>query len=404
MWLNALTVYQLTLANPSSWEEAFKGRPTEDPGVGQRSHVGFAHLQDTDSFTDEHGDHIAFQAVLSERVLPKESVDREVRRRMRPDDLSDEGKVKKAWADVAQELLPGAPVRERPIPAVYEQSTERLYVFGASKLADDVVLRAMREVLGSVHAVPIYPRNPVGPQLTSWMKEGSAPTPFLLGRTAELLAKTDAKGKSVFRNRDLAIAEIRQHLNAGDEVGRLALLWDGKVELSINAKGEIRSVGPPECKMKPHQAFDSWPDIMESLPSIFTDLMVALGGAKDESDHENVVLKPARVGILVTGTPDDHTQLVRALDKFKDARPIGMVVMPAFGEPLMRRTYHWARSNNIESMVIKPEVEDLDAYVKGMLSAKPHGILVWGNCERVQALTQAAQAKKVPVVHLDRRA
>lgn len=403
MWLNALSVYQLSLAEPATWGEAFKTCPAEDPGVGMRSHVGFAYLEATESFIDGHGDYVAFQAMLSERVLPKESVDREVRRRMRPDDLADEGKVKTAWAEVEGELLPRSPVRERPIPAVYDRSTAFLYVFGTAKLADDVVLRAMRQVLGSVHAIPVLPRNEVGPQLTAWMKDGRAPTPFLLGRTAELIAKTDAKGKSVFRNRDLAIAEIRQHLKAGDEVGRLALLWDGKVELSLNSKGEIRAVGPPECKMKAHQAFDSWPDIMESLPSLFANLMTALGGAKDDADREKVVLKPARVAILASGEAGDHETLFKALDRFKEARSIGEVVVPAFAEPLMRRAYQWARDREIKATVITAESEALDDYVKGMMKTRPHGILVWGNCERVRALTAAAAAKQVPVVQLDRR-
>jgi len=116
MWLNALSVYQLNLAEPATWGEAFKTCPAEDPGVGMRSHVGFAYLDATESFIDGHGDYVAFQAILSERVLPKESVDREVRRRMRPDDLADEGKVKTAWAEVEGEPLSCSGERPSSLP------------------------------------------------------------------------------------------------------------------------------------------------------------------------------------------------------------------------------------------------------------------------------------------------
>lgn len=404
MWISALSVYELQFADPTQWAEAFAERPSDDPAIGLRKQLGFATMEFSGSYVDVVGQFYAFNAVLTERVLPKEAIEREVRRRMPANDQGDEEKVRSSWVQVEADLLANAPVRERRVPAVYDASSCRLYVFGTSSQAEDCVLRAMRDVLGTVHASPVVPREPVGAAMTRWMKEGAAPTPLLLGRSVELESEDETGGKAAFRNRDISINEIRQHIENGDTVCRLSLLWNGQLEFSLNARGEIKQIGPPDCKAKPQHMFDSdWVGMMDKAPQFFSDVIGLLGGSLVGGEAMRVQERAVVFGVLATGKEQDVGPLVSAMDKIAADRNISEMIIPGLPEPLMRRVYsYWANGKGTKVVLIKPAPDDPAELAKAILKNKPKVLMLWGACPRIEAIAAAAaQAKKVEVMRLE---
>jgi len=404
MWINALSAFAIEFAEPLTWEAAFATCPAMEPAVGQREHIGFALLEESGSYVDSVKSCYAFQVVVTERVLPKEAIEREIRKRAPANKAGDgEGSDDRAsWDQVEAELLARAPVRERRITAVYDHSegSERLFVFGASKLAEDYVLRVMRDVLGSVIAKPIVPHDSVSALMTRWVKEGAAPTPLLLGRSAEFQSEKETSGKAVFRNRDLSDKAIRKHIEDGDTVIKLGLLWNGELEFTLTAKGEIKSIAPPECKMKPHHIMGVWPEVMEKLPRLLADVMELLGGQMRLEVKE----RPIRVAILTTGPKEERPDLMAALNSIASKRNITEVVLPAIDDDLQRRVYGWAHAHDIEIVLVRPASDDTSELAHEILKHKPKAALLWGACERVVALNEAAAAHKVPVLQMDRAA
>lgn len=402
MWIPALSAYTLQFIETNAWPEAFAQLPARDPAPGLRTHVGFQHLAEVDAYVDAVGDHHAFVVVVSERVLPKESVDREVRRRALPTEGVSEKEAKASWAEVEGEMLSSAPVREKLIPVVYDDSTRTLYVFASAGHAEKFVHHAMREALGTLMARPVKPRGQVGSLMTQWMREGKAPAPLQLGHTAQLMSAED-DGKSVFKNRDLSVNEVLQHLEAGDVVERLHMSYGSALEFTLRSNGEIKAIAPPDCKMKPQQVFNIWPDVMAVLPGFFADMMEALGGAATTEELKKVDERPARVAILAAGGEGDILRLVHSMDGVLAKRKIGEVVIPALAEPLMRRVYAWAKHHGITINLIEPAPAAAKELSAAILKAKPKGVLVWGGDARVEQLIVAATAKKLPVVRLEPR-
>lgn len=402
MWIPALSTYTLQFINTDLWREAFAQHPAADPGIGLRTHVGFQYLEESDGYVDTINDHHAFVVVVSERVLPKEAVDREVRRRGLASDGTAEKDAKSSWAGVEGEMLSNAPVREKLIPVVYDDATCTLYVFASASHAEKFVHQALRNALGTLMARPVTPRGDVGKLMTQWMREGKAPAPLLLGHTAQLMSSTD-DGKSVFKNRDLSVTEVLQHLESGDVVERLHMNYGTALEFSLTRNGELKAIAPPECKMKPQQVFNIWPDVMAVLPNFFADMMAALGGAISVEELKRVEERPARVAILAAGGESDLGRLVHSMDGVLAKRKIGEVVIPALAEPLMRRVYAWAKHHSIAIKLIEPAPAAAKDLSTAILKEKPKGVLVWGGDARVEQLVAAATAKKLPVLRLEPR-
>ena len=437
MWINQLTVLSLEFADPSTWGDLFAQCQVDSPAIGQSKAIGFLPLQYGAKFVDNIDRHHAFLGAQTERKAHKDAIDREVRRRFKGE-LADEGETKAAYAQVASELNGGAPVREKSVPAVYDDYTKRLFVFGSPSVAEDIVLAAMRQALGSLHAFPTTLREAPQAKLTRWLAEGQAPEPFLIGRNAELQADESEAGKTTFKDQDLSGEIIRQHVERGDEVISLQLSWRGQLEFTVNSKGEIRKIAPPECTMKPQHAMNIWPDIMDKLPQFYEDVLALLGGARDinapmevkerektgkgkavaesarapgrpaapAEDGEAIVetVTPVQegglcLGIVAEGGRDQAIAFVAALDQLLAKRPtLSEILVPAIKNDLMRRAFAWGKDKGLKVSIVDARNEEDRRRL--LFDKKPRGILLYGKGNEVSATDDWAEVRQVPVMRL----
>ncbi|OGU24408.1 MAG: hypothetical protein A2580_08710 [Hydrogenophilales bacterium RIFOXYD1_FULL_62_11] len=408
MWISQLSVYDLTLATPAMWPEQMQEHALTDPEAGLRKSVGFL-LGPTDKFVESYENQHAFLAAQAERHLPKDAVEREVRKQFKAADLEDEGALKKAWAEVELKMLGTAPVREKRVPAVFDEPSGRLYVFGPPKLAEEVVLQCLRNATGSAHATPILPSKAVQPELTRWLAENALPAGFFLGNSADLEASEEEGGKASFKGRNLRCPEILNHLEQGDRILKLALNWGGGVEFQITHKGEIKSIGPPECKMKPQDAFIIWPDIMTQVPALFDSIMEALGGTRSIDSGVQVEERPpppATIAVLASGTGADISNFHARMETLVSRRAIGEILVPAVPNDVQRSAVTFANQKGIRVTFLhgkadKESPSTAKLRIAQVLARKPNAIVVFGESEETTALAGAGQAAGITLMRLD---
>ncbi|MFA5548319.1 MAG: recombination-associated protein RdgC [Porticoccaceae bacterium] len=168
---------------------------------------------------------------LAERVAEIEA--REARRPGKKErtDLKDE---------ITFELLPRAFTRTGRLYAYIDPRAGLLVVnSGAHNRAEDL-LSQLRESLGSLPVLPLKTRDPIPTTLTQWLRDGAAPAGFTLGGECELRDSADDSAVIRCKNQDLGSEEIRNHLDAGMYVSKLALEWCGDIAFLVDDKLAVK--------------------------------------------------------------------------------------------------------------------------------------------------------------------
>ena len=136
---------------------------------------------------------------------------------------------KRLKEDLVVELLPRAFVRPVQTNATLDLEHGFIAVDASSKKAAESVVSELRHALGSFPALPLNAEASVRVILTGWLAGEPLPPGLSLGDECEL--KDPVDGGAVVRcsRHELQVDEIRQHLEAGKQVTRLALVLDDHV-------------------------------------------------------------------------------------------------------------------------------------------------------------------------------
>ncbi len=187
-------------------------------------------------------------------------------------------------------LLPKAFTRSS-LDYAYIAPNEKLIVVNSSsaKRAEDL-LSKLREALGSLRCLPISPKNLPTQAMTHWLRESKAPHQFELGEEVELQATKDGRVVRC-KKLDLTAAEIRNHLDSGMHVSKIALVWKESISCIIDDQLGIKRLKfedvisdkandrNPETKA---EQFDADFAIMAmELNHFINALLAAFGGESD---------------------------------------------------------------------------------------------------------------------------
>lgn len=400
MWANALSAFYLADADPSHWDEAFRSAPLKPPGPSERSSCGFV-LNPEGVYCDSLQGRHAFIVGIARRHLPKDAVEREVT--LRGIEAAAQGRDKPSWEQVELDMLATAPIREERVPAIYDATSKALLVWSSARIAGDFVLPAMIQAIGGCLAHPWLPASPMQALATEWLRTGELPLPFSLGEEVELAA-ADGDGKIKVSRQDVREASVLALLEEGRLVKAMEVRWAAKLSFRINAKGEMRRVGPPECKLKPRQAFEMWPDIVDDLFSFFEAVVDLTGGLLEEDPAAETVQGapavtsqqpsssapvPARPqpALVVVGEGGTEQDAVEFLSRHQARRPWGDILVHTPDERVYRSIINWARETGTRAAGCS--APDLSA-VRGVAVICP----VAAN----EPLMRAARAAGIPVV------
>lgn len=162
---------------------------------------------------------------LAERIAMIEDQQGRMVRRREKQELRDQ---------LVQELLPRALTRDRLGYAYLDPAAGWLAVDSASPRGVEEITGMLRKTLGALSVAPLRVAWPPTAVMTAWLTQNGAPTEFALGDVCELREGGDGSGVVRCRGQDLTGEEMRGHLQAGKQVTRLGLSWDGRVAFVLD--------------------------------------------------------------------------------------------------------------------------------------------------------------------------
>ncbi|WP_323752322.1 recombination-associated protein RdgC [Marinobacter sp.] len=181
-----------------------------------------------------------------EKILPGPVVKEAVEERAEAIELEQSRKVRRKEKDeikeqVMLEMLPQAFSRNRRCYAYLAPQDGVLVVdAGSAKQAEDFA-STLRKTLGSLPVRPPVVEQAPAFTFTGWLNETiDLPATIELGNECELKDPSEDGGVVRCKGLDLKADEIRNHLETGMQVTKLAVTWDNNVHLVLDEELGIR--------------------------------------------------------------------------------------------------------------------------------------------------------------------
>ncbi|MBE03142.1 recombination-associated protein RdgC [Marinobacter lutaoensis] len=216
-----------------------------------------------------------------EKILPGPVVKEAVEERAEAIELEQGRKVRRKEKDeikeqVMLEMLPKAFSRNRRGYAYLSPKDGVLVVdAGSAKQAEDLA-SALRKSIGSLPVRPPALQQAPAFTFTGWLN-GSLPLPSSLSLGSECELKDPSEDGGVVRCRglDLKADEIRNHLEAGMQVTKLALTWDDTVSFVVDEELALRRLKFGDTLQEQLEAVDS-DDAVARFDTAFTLMTLEL--------------------------------------------------------------------------------------------------------------------------------
>jgi len=130
-------------------------------------------------------------------------------------------------------LLPKALAKSSLDFAYIDPHNQLIVVNVGSAGRAEELISALREALGSLKAIPFTPMQSPILTMTDWVRNGVLPKGFELGEECELKSAKD--GRTIrCKGQDLGADEVRQHIESGLNVVKLAFTWNEAISCVID--------------------------------------------------------------------------------------------------------------------------------------------------------------------------
>ena len=147
---------------------------------------------------------------------------------------------KRIKEDLITELLPRAFVRPVRTDALIDTTLGVIAVDASSRKVAESAVSEVRRALGSFPALPVNAEVAPRAILTGWVAGDPLPDGLSLGEDCELRDPTDSGAVVRVQRMDLSVNEITEHLAAGKQVTRLALVLDDHVSFTLGEDLVVR--------------------------------------------------------------------------------------------------------------------------------------------------------------------
>lgn len=149
---------------------------------------------------------------------------------------------KRLKEDLVHELLPKAFVKPMRLNASLDLGHGFIAVDTSSRKSAEAFCSELRHALGSFPAVPLNAEIAPRSVLTGWIAGEPLPDGLVLGDECELKDPIDGGAVVRCQRQELQGEEIRQHLDAGKQVTRLALVLDDHVSFVLGEDLVVRKL------------------------------------------------------------------------------------------------------------------------------------------------------------------
>ena len=182
-----------------------------------------------------------------EKVLPASVVNEELRKRAAKfeelEGRSPGGRTRKRMKeDVVQELLPKAFIKPGRLDGYFDFDRGVIAVDTASRKRAEMMVSNIRNAAGTFPALPLSAEVAPRTVLTGWLAGDVLPAGFSLGNDCELRDPSDRGAVVKVQHLELQGEEVQQHLSAGMQCTRLALVWQAHMSFVIGEDLVLRKV------------------------------------------------------------------------------------------------------------------------------------------------------------------
>jgi recombination associated protein RdgC len=138
------------------------------------------------------------------------------------------------------ELLPKAFVFSRKTYAYIDSQNGWIIVDAASAKKAEDLLSLLRKCLGSLPVTPISATLKPALVMTDWLLNNTAPKDILIEDECELRSQEEDAAIIRCKRHDLALPEIKNHLDSGKQVIKLAMSWADRMSFVLDEQLSVK--------------------------------------------------------------------------------------------------------------------------------------------------------------------
>ncbi|MDO9213347.1 MAG: recombination-associated protein RdgC [Methylococcales bacterium] len=249
MWFKNLSIFRLTEAFTLSAEEleeklevvAFRPCGShEDFSLGWVSPVG-----KTAPLVHSANGFMMICTKKEERVLPASVLNEMMLEKIAETEEAEGRKLSKKERTAIKdelifELLPRAFTFSRKLYAYIDVQGGFLVVDSASANKAEDLLSLLRKCLGSLPAVPLNTVDKPIATMTEWLLTQETPKDVTIEDECELRSPEEAGGVIRCKRHDLSLPEIKNHLDIGKQVIKLAINWEDRLSFILDENLSVK--------------------------------------------------------------------------------------------------------------------------------------------------------------------
>ncbi|TXK96925.1 recombination-associated protein RdgC [Methylococcaceae bacterium HT1] len=250
MWFKNLAIYRLTEAftlTPTELEEkldSLRFKPcssTEEFSYGWTSPLG----RSSEQLIHQANGFMMLCATKEEKVLPTSVINEMTADKITEKEDQEARKLsKKERTEIKDqiifELLPRAFSFSKKTFAYIDPKGGWLIVDAASAKKAEELISFLRKNLGSLPLVPVSTKEKPVSTMTQWLLKNETPADVLVEDECELRAPEEAGGTIRCKRHDLAAPEIKNHLDTGKQVIKLAISWSDRLSFIVDENLSIK--------------------------------------------------------------------------------------------------------------------------------------------------------------------
>lgn len=244
MWFKNLSLYRFTEAfsikgtELAEKLEQMRFRPCgshDESSFGWTAPLG----RGSELLVHESNGYLMVCAKKEEKVLPAAVVNEMVQEKVLEIETQQGSKLSKKERNALKdelifELLPKAFSFSRIIYAYIDPKGGWVVVDAASAKKAEDLLSCLRRCLGSLPVVPVNTIDSPAMTMTGWLMENKAPDGIQIEDECELRSPEEEGGIVRCKNHNLALPEIKNHLESGKQAIKLALNWEDRIAFMLD--------------------------------------------------------------------------------------------------------------------------------------------------------------------------
>ncbi|MCK5354175.1 MAG: recombination-associated protein RdgC, partial [Methyloprofundus sp.] len=250
MWFKNLAIYRLTEAftlSPTELEEKLQSlsfKPcatTEEFSYGWSAPLG----RSSEQLIHQANGFIMLCATKEEKVLPSSVINEMTADKIAEKEDQEARKLSKKERSelkdqIIFELLPRAFSFSKKTFAYIDPKGGWLIVDAASAKKAEELISFLRKNLGSLPLVPVSTKEKPVTTMTQWLTQNESPADVLIEDECELRAPEESGGIIRCKNQDLSAPEIKNHLDTGKQVIKLAMSWSDRLSFVVDENLSIK--------------------------------------------------------------------------------------------------------------------------------------------------------------------